>query len=99
MAYMLLRQKVQDYAKWKVVFDEGAEKHRRAAGSKGGLVFRDAENSNIVTILLKWESPEKMKKFIQSMKSPEMQETFKAAGVINPPLAVQEFGDSEETLL
>ena len=44
MSYILVRQKVEDYAKWKDAFDRGAEDHRRAAGSKGGYVFRDADD-------------------------------------------------------
>jgi len=45
MTYLLVRHKVEDYAKWKPVFDEhGAA--RKAGGSKGARVFRFIDNPN-----------------------------------------------------
>ena len=41
MPYVLVRHKIEDYAKWKPVFDEDATA-RRASGSKGGQLFRNA---------------------------------------------------------
>ena len=99
MHSVLVRQKVQDYAKWKAVFDKDAETARKPAGSKGGYVFRDADDPNIVSVLLKWDTPENLQKFLQFMQSGEMQEIFDAAGVVGPPLAVHVFGAAEETAI
>ena len=45
MPYMLALHKVEDYAKWKSGFDEGVA-IRKAAGSKGGYIFRNADDPN-----------------------------------------------------
>jgi hypothetical protein len=38
MPYTLIRHKVEDYARWKPVFDEDAP-NREASGSKGGYLL------------------------------------------------------------
>ena len=45
MPYMVVRHKVQDFARWKQVFDEhgGA---RKSGGSRGGQLFRSADDRN-----------------------------------------------------
>ena len=45
MPYILVRSKVEDYAKWKPVFD-GQASFRKSSGSKGENVFRNADNPN-----------------------------------------------------
>jgi hypothetical protein len=53
MAYVIIRQKVADYAGWKPLFDaDGAS--RQAGGSRGGQLFRSADDPNQVVILLEW---------------------------------------------
>ena len=50
MSYMLIRHKVQDYGKWKLAFDaHGAT--RKASGSKGGRLLRNAKDPNELVIL------------------------------------------------
>ncbi len=44
MPYILIRQKVQDFAEWKAVFDEHGT-IRKATGSKGGYLLRNNEES------------------------------------------------------
>ena len=97
MAHALIRQKVQDYETWKKSFEDGAENHRKAAGSKGGYVFRDVEDPNVVSVLLEWDSLENLNKFMDTLKSEKMQEIFKNSGVVGPPLAVHVFDSSEKT--
>jgi heme-degrading monooxygenase HmoA len=99
MAHVLIRQKVQDYNTWKTNFDDGAEDHRKAAGSKGGYVFRDVDDPNVVSILLEWDNLENLNKFMGSLNSKEMQEMFKKSGVVGTPLAVHVFDSSEKTAL
>jgi heme-degrading monooxygenase HmoA len=81
MAYILVRHKVQDYAKWKPGFDEHATT-RKANGSKGGLVFRNADDPNEVLVLLEWDDLEKARQFAQSS---DLREKMQEVGVVDQP--------------
>ena len=63
--YSLVRLKIADYATFKPVFDQ-ISPVRKAHGSKGGTLFREADSSNEVTVLLEWDSLENARKFYQS---------------------------------
>ncbi len=65
MAYILVRQTVEDYTKWKAVFDEDRA-NRKQNGSEGGSVFRSSSDPNEVVVLLKWDNPENANKFLES---------------------------------
>jgi len=45
MPYLLVHHTAEDYGKWKPVFDEYAT-NRKTSGSKGGQLFRTADNPN-----------------------------------------------------
>jgi hypothetical protein len=45
MPFLLIHSIVEDYAKWMPVFDEYAT-NRKTSGSKGGQLFRTADNPN-----------------------------------------------------
>ncbi len=81
MAYLLFRGKVKDYKKWKPIFDEFAD-IRKKYGSKGGRLFRNADNPNEPVILIEWESIEKARKYTQSE---EIKKAFERGGVIGKP--------------
>lgn len=81
MAYLLVRHTVEDYAKWKPVFDQHSGP-RKTAGSKGGQLFRSADNPNAITILWEWDSLEHARAFTQS---PELREAMQRAGVVGMP--------------
>ncbi len=66
MPYSLSRIKVEDYAKWKTVFDQLADARKASGGAKEGTLFRDADNPNDITILIEWDTLENARKFIQS---------------------------------
>ena len=81
MSYMLVRHKVEDYSKWKPIFDEhGAV--RKTAGCKGGIVFRNSDAPNEVIILLEWDNKENARKFTESAN---LHEAMHTAGVIGKP--------------
>lgn len=81
MPYLLIRHKVKNYDKWKPVFDEhGAA--RRLNGSKGGHLFRNADNPDETIILLEWDSLDKARKFAQSE---DLRKTMQRAGVSDKP--------------
>ncbi len=81
MPYTLVRSTVEDFAKWKAVYDEHASV-RRAAGSIGAQVFQNAETPNQVTVLIEWDSLENAHKFVQSQ---DLRDAMERAGVIGPP--------------
>ena len=79
--YFLVRSKVEDYAKWKAVFDEmgGA---RKAASSKGGHVFRSINDHNEVVVLLEFENSERCDQFA---RSEDLKQAMQRAGVVDKP--------------
>jgi heme-degrading monooxygenase HmoA len=81
MVDLIIRHKVQDYAKWKPIFDEHAAK-RKAGGSKGGRLFRSEKDPNEVVILFEWEDSGKAHKFIESE---DLRRTMDRAGVVGKP--------------
>ena len=81
MAYLLVRHKVKDFKKWKPFFDSHGVV-RKASGSKGGKLFRNAENSNEVFILFKWDNMHNAKMFSQT---DDLKEVMMKAGVSDKP--------------
>jgi hypothetical protein len=59
MAYMLVRQSVQDYEAWKSVFDSGGDLRRRN-GEKSYQILRQENDSNNLVALFDgtvWTTP------------------------------------------
>ncbi len=81
MANILVRLTVEDYAKWRAVFDEVSEL-RRKAGSQGGMLFRKSESPDEVTILFDWPDLEKGRGYFQS---DVLRQAMQRAGVIGRP--------------
>ncbi len=81
MAYILVRHKLADYAKWKPVFDQhGAT--RKASGSRGGQIFRSAGDPNETVVLLEWDDLAKPRQFAQS---DDLRNAMQRAGVADRP--------------
>jgi heme-degrading monooxygenase HmoA len=81
MPSMLVRHKVHDYARWKTIFDEhGAT--RQASGSRGGRLFRNADDPNEVVAIFEWDDLEKARQLAQS---DDLRETMQRAGVADRP--------------
>ncbi len=81
MAYILVQQSVEDYEKWKSLFDEDGP-IRQAGGSKGGIVLRNSDDPNHITILLEWDSLANARAFASS---DELRERMQRAGVTSAP--------------
>lgn len=81
MPYALVRHKVEDYARWKPVFDDDAE-NREANGSMGGYLFRNADDPNELVILFEWDELENVRRF---GRSEELREKMQEAGVADQP--------------
>jgi heme-degrading monooxygenase HmoA len=81
MPYLFVHHEVEDYKKWKTVFDAHSFA-RSETGSKGGKVFRSANNPNEIFVLLEWDSIENAQKFGQSEN---IKEIMKNAGIVGIP--------------
>jgi heme-degrading monooxygenase HmoA len=81
MAHLLVHHKVEDYNKFKPVFDAHAS-FRSEGGSRGGKIFRSTNDPNELFVLLEWDSVQNAQKFAQS---DELKEAMQEAGVISMP--------------
>ncbi len=79
MPYLLIHHKVADYRRFKSVFDDDAERRRRA-GSQGGQLFRSSENPNEVVALFVWDTAERARGFAKSYELREASEWATAVG-------------------
>lgn len=80
MSYLMVTQKVADYAKWKLIFD--ADSPTRLAGcSQGGQIYRSADDPNEVVILFEWE----LEQARQYSQSEEVRAKMREAGVLGAP--------------
>ena len=81
MARLFVRHKVNDYPKWRKVYDDfGAT--RTKMGEVGDWVFQLAGDPNDVTVIHDFDSVDKAKAF---MESSELRETMGNAGVAGKP--------------
>jgi heme-degrading monooxygenase HmoA len=81
MIYLMAVQKVEDFNKWKKVFDEHSTQ-RRVMGSKGAKILRDSSHPNEIVVITKWEDLNAAKKF---SSSPDLKNVMKRAGVVGLP--------------
>lgn len=81
MATMLVQHQVSDFAKWKAVYDSAVDL-RKSNGELSDEIYRDADDPNSITLLFKWDSLERAKKYAQS---PGLKEAMQKAGVTRPP--------------
>ena len=93
MPWILVRTKVEDYNKWKTVFDEDSSNRKEMMGSKGGFLFGNADDPNEVIILLEVDDLEKARQFAQS---DDLKEAMEKGGVVGQPDIV--FIDDEEKI-
>lgn len=84
MSRFLVIHRVEDYAKWKPIFDEDSGP-RQAAGGQGGTVFRDSNDPNNIVILWEWESAQKAHEFAEA---PRLREVMARAGVQGMPTII-----------
>ena len=81
MPYMMGRITVDDYAKFREVFD-GRKEMRKSAGALGSKVFQSVDNPNEVIIAIEFPTAEAAKAFQGSQALREAQER---AGSKEPP--------------
>ena len=81
MDYMLVRHKVKDYNKWKMVYDQQLSA-RIAAGLKEVFQFRNADSTNETIVLFEAADLNLARKFTQSA---DLRKVMEEAGVIDQP--------------
>lgn len=65
MATMILRHRVTDFGTWKAAFDQ-QEQIRRRFKVTAHSIHRDADDSNVVTVALRFSMPMFMREFAMS---------------------------------
>ncbi len=81
MPYALIRHKVEDFERWKPVFDGDAE-NRRAVGSRGYHLFRNADEVNEVLVLFEVDDLGALREY---GRSDELRQKMQQAGVSDRP--------------
>ena len=81
MATMFVRHKVDDFGKWKRVYD-GFTPTRKEMGVTGASVHRDANDPNILMVTHQFKSMDAAKAFADSE---ELKSAMAEAGVSGPP--------------
>jgi quinol monooxygenase YgiN len=81
MAQLFVHHKVEDYSKWRPVFDE-MDAVRRSMGQTAYQVFRTAADPNEIVILTTWPSAEHARAYGQL---PELKAAMARGGVISQP--------------
>lgn len=79
MTYMLCRNRVEDFAKWKIVFDSHPEAHQ-AAGMRLVGMWRGIEDPNNVFFTFEIASVDRAKEFIND---PDSARAGEVSGVID----------------
>ena len=75
------KHKVEDYVKWKQVFDE-YEAHRKASGETSYNIGHVPGEPNSLCLLFGWDNIENAKAFINS---DDLKATMQKAGVLEAP--------------
>ena len=81
MPYVLVRQKVADFAKWKPVYDAHLPA-RQKAGLKEEHLLRNADDPNETIVLFEADDLQKAKEFAASA---DLREKMQEAGVVDKP--------------
>ena len=81
MVFLLVRHKVEDYEKFRVVYDE-AQGIAESFGQVTSRAFQELDDPNMVTVLAEFNTEENVKKFMESL---ELKEAMKKAGVAGEP--------------
>ena len=81
MATVILNHKVEDYKKWRSVFDLDIRR-RKEAGMQNEKVFRSADDPNHIYIVAEVADPSTTAKM---MNDPDLAAKMKEGGVISKP--------------
>jgi len=82
MAYLLFEHEIEDFNRWKPVYD-GHEPARKKAGLKEVLLLQGSENPRFVVLLFEVEEINKAREFLAS---DDIRDAMKRAGVVGKPV-------------
>lgn len=88
MAYVLIEHRVGDFETFRQVYQDDAERRARL-GSRGGAVYRVADEPGNVIVVLEWDTLEQAREFAGSL---ELDQALEWAGsdVSTPRVTVLE---------
>ena len=66
MAHLLIRVKVESYAKWRPGFDGNAEARKEAGAIGDAQVFRSGDDPWEILVLMEWDELERARQFVSS---------------------------------
>jgi len=81
MVKVIIRHKVEDFGKWKSLYDEHAST-RKEAGCQSDQVCQNGEDPNDVALSFDWDNIENFKKFAESE---DLKDAMQKAGVVGKP--------------
>ncbi|MEX0744752.1 MAG: antibiotic biosynthesis monooxygenase [Phycisphaeraceae bacterium] len=81
MAHVMIRHRVQDFERWRQVFEAAAD-FRRDGGEQRYEVFEIHDDPDHVVLLFEWDSMERARAFLAN---PELSDAMDQAGVESPP--------------
>jgi hypothetical protein len=81
MTVLVIRHRVQDYGRWRALFDEDAEV-RHAHGSRSERVFHSDADAGEVLVYLEWDDAERARLFA---RSDELRDAMVDSGVVDRP--------------
>lgn len=82
MAYLLFEHEIEDFNRWKPVYDSH-EPARKKAGIKEVLLLQGTENSRFVVLLFEVQDIGKAREFLAS---DDLKDAMKRAGVVSKPV-------------
>ena len=83
MTTLIARHKVEDFAKWKAVYDEqDSVSLRNTSGVKSARVLRNTDNPNELVIIHEFDDTSQARQFNQSEK---LKQIMQKAGVSDQP--------------
>jgi quinol monooxygenase YgiN len=80
MPHVLVHQRIEEFDRWKEVFDRLAPA-RAAAGCRSTALFRNREDPHEVVVLFDFDD---LARAGEHMASPELREAWRDAGVTDP---------------
>jgi heme-degrading monooxygenase HmoA len=95
MAFVLIEHLVGDFETFKKVYLDDGDR-RRMSGSKGGKVYRAANDPKSIIILLEWDDAERAREWAESLELNQAMQ-WSTSNVATPRVIVLEHVmDSEE---
>ncbi len=70
MTYVIVQHKIGKWAEFEAIF-KSDEERRRTLGSKGGKLFRDNEDPQMLFVVFEWSGAEGAQKFVDSLETHE----------------------------